>query len=483
MKARMAVIGVALGLTLFAGALRFWRLGAWPFFGDEIATLQEADFLWGESRADLATQSQRLPKLVPLAYTLHFFGYEVFGRDELGSRVVPALLGTLIVPLVFLLLRGPLGQPAALATALLIAVWPDHVNRSQDNRFYAIAAFFAFLCLLLGAHALRRRSTVLAVLAGIIAFAAVLSHTLEGILMAGLVGTLLLPQWMGERQLRWRLPVTAGVFCLLLAVFAACYVLPLARGWNRGETWGVSPILGLVTSVAQVGWPVLLLACLGALDVWREPSEQGVYWLTWTALWGVAASVLPFLVVFHAGYVFPMALGVFVLAGCAVGGIYDVLRPRGAVLGWGWVACACGFALPSLASHFSDGSRWDYRTAARHIAKSWREGDQVAAIRSGTLDVYLSVPVTTTWLPPGDPVPSLESLKACCDRVWIVVPSGRNGVDESLRRWLGQNCFEQFEVRRPRFDHVQHVVGVFLYDATRNRDPRLVRDDGDAPGP
>src|SRR5262249_47902579 len=114
-----------------------------------------------------------------------------------------------------------------------------------------------------------------------------------------------------------------------------------------------------------------------------------------------------------------------------------------------------------------------------HIAKSWRDGDQVAAIRSGTLNAYLSVPVTTTWLPGGDPVPTLETLRVCCDRVWVVVPSGRNGLDWGLRRWLSHNCSEQLEIRRPRFDHVQHVVEVFLYDAARHPALRVARDEPD----
>src|SRR5262249_30663864 len=95
---------------------------------------------------------------------------------------------------------------------------------------------------------------------------------------------------------------------------------------------------------------------------------------------------------------------------------------------------------------------------------------------SGTLDAYLSVPVATTWLSYADPVPTLEALKACSDRVWIVVPSGRNGLEWNIRHWLSQNCSEQLEIRRPRFDHVQHVVEVFLYDAARNPDLRIAQD-------
>lgn len=57
-----------------------------------------------------ASQLYRLPRMIPVSYSLLWIGYELFGRDEFGSRVMPALLGTLQVPLVYVFLRPLAGR-------------------------------------------------------------------------------------------------------------------------------------------------------------------------------------------------------------------------------------------------------------------------------------------------------------------------------------------------------------------------------------
>ena len=83
-------------------------------------------------------------------------------------------------------------------------------------------------------------------------------------------------------------------------------------------------------------------------------------------------ATLPFVVVYHPNYVFPLALAVLVLAGWAVAGVAERLRPAGAVVVVAWVSVALALQLPSVVSHYLDGSRPDYRTAARYVADHWQ---------------------------------------------------------------------------------------------------------------
>ena len=95
---------IALGLAVLAGGLRFYRLGDWPFRGDELATLQEWTAWVHGAPLDPGSQTYRLPRLLPLSYGFYSLGYELFGQDEFASRVCPALLGTLYVLLAFFML-------------------------------------------------------------------------------------------------------------------------------------------------------------------------------------------------------------------------------------------------------------------------------------------------------------------------------------------------------------------------------------------
>jgi hypothetical protein len=259
---------------------------------------------------------------------------------------------------------------------------------------------------------------------------------------------------------------TTTVFVLALAAF---YLYPLARGWNRGEGWGSSPTHQLMASVYEIGWPVALLAALGAVSAVRLRNEQGCYWLSWAALWAFASAALPLVIVFHSAYVFPLALGVLVLAGMAAGQIYCFLRQQSLVLATAWIAIVCALNLPSLASHYSDGSRHDYRTAAQYITKHWQPGDHVAAVAPGALRRYSDSCQDAVSLQTWDPLPELKQLGAQPGRTWVVIPSNRPGKSEELRKWLGANCTQELELKPQRYDYREHVVEVYLHVTGPNK--------------
>src|ERR1700741_308848 len=122
MSDKRALLVICLALGLLSASLRFFCLGAWPFAGDELATLAEAQSLVTQLDGPPTSQLDRIPRLLAPSSGLHYVAHELFGRDEFGAGVLAALLGTLHVLLVFLLLDKPLVRVPALATALLIAL-------------------------------------------------------------------------------------------------------------------------------------------------------------------------------------------------------------------------------------------------------------------------------------------------------------------------------------------------------------------------
>ena len=254
-------------LVLLAGSLRFYKLGSWSFGPDEVATLQEAASLFQETSLPRESDYYRLPRIIPLGYPIMHSGYTVFGRDEFGSRVVPALFGTASVLVVFLGLLRPLGTPTALATALLVAVWPAHLLVSQFNRFYMIAFFFASLSVILGIHAWVRRSVIWVALASLAAMLAGLSHTFLFLLLGGLFAAILCAAVAERSPIPWRMLTVVVAAGVVIGVFTTVYLLPLSRGWNSGETWGYSVPKAIQASVSSIGWPFVLLAPLGLVSL------------------------------------------------------------------------------------------------------------------------------------------------------------------------------------------------------------------------
>jgi 4-amino-4-deoxy-L-arabinose transferase-like glycosyltransferase len=463
MTSGRTVLVVALLLGLLAGGLRFFRLGAYPFAGDETATIEEAQSLLAAPTGLVSEQTDRLPRLIPLSHLIHALDYGLFGCDEFGSRALMALEGTLAVVLVFVGLSRPLGSSAALATALLVTVWPDHLFHSQQNRFYITAALFVSLCLVLGAQAVQRRSAWWTVGACLAALAAMLAHTIQVVLLPGLFVAILAATWAERKPVPWRMLLVVVLSGLAAVAIYLFYLRQIGGGWNAAEIWGYGPGRSLLASAMQPGWPVALLALLGAILFVRQRSAQGWYWLTWLGVWAAASAALPFAVVYHPNYVFPLAVAVLVLAGWAVAQVAERLRPAGAVVVVAWVSVALALQLPSVVSHYLDGSRPDYRTAARYVAEHWRSGDRLASISPGLVQHYAPLDGEFINLPRWNALPALRQAAAGPGRLWVVLASGRSGKEEAIGAWLGTHCTQQLQVRKRRFDYYEFTVEVFLY--------------------
>jgi hypothetical protein len=454
---------LAFVLMAIAGALRFYKLGDWPFAGDETATLAEEQSLFLHGDAPQDTQIYRLPRAIPLSHLFHHIGNSLAGLDEFGSRMMMAVLGTLSVGLVFLMLDALRGRVAAIATSLLVALWPEHILYSQQARFYIVAAFFAYLCILIGAFAAQRRSTLLCLLLGVSGFAAMLSHTLMGVLLPITFAGIFAAAVADRRPLPKNALLVFLGSVIAVGIFFQFYLRPLLSGWNTGATWGYGVLHSTLASVNMVGWPVVLLAALGFLVLLHERNGQNWYWITCTLGWAAAGVVFPLVVAHHPEYVFPLAISAVVLAGCAIAAVYEALRSRSLLIAVAWVGLACLGNLPSLASHYLDGSRPDMRTAAQYVKNHWQPGDRVTGFSVGLFCYYAPGCEPAIALPPTQAAPKLAELADGKGRLWVVVQSGRSGLPEDLRKWLGTRCSHELKVRRTRFDYADNCVDVFLY--------------------
>jgi len=453
---------VCLGLTLLAASLRFYKLGEWPFANDELATIAEERTLCEGQTSSPESQTYRLPRAIPLSYFFLHVGNGLFGRDEFGSRVITAIFGTLGVAVIFLLMDVLKGRPTAVACGLLMALWPDHVFQSQQTRFYIIVAFFAELALLLGALAAQRRSAIFAIVACLATFAALLCHAvmaiLWGIIFLGIIAGSFAERRAFPRHAAWAFLATG----IGIAAFGLLYLKPLMGGWNASESWGYGSLHSLMASVNVLGWPVALLGVLGMLLLMRERDAQSWYWVVCALGWVLASVLLPRFMVYHPAYVFPLAPAMIVVAACAIGTVHDRLRTKGAFVAAAWVGLACMATLPSLASHYKDGSRDDIRTPAQYIAKNWRSGDRVTGYAMGGFRHY--APGYEPAIPfAADPLETIHELLKDNQRVWIIVQSYRGGLPPDLEHYLGTHCSHELRVRRGRFDYADYCVDVFLF--------------------
>jgi hypothetical protein len=445
--------------------MRFYRLGDWSLAGDETATFEEVDSLLTHRPAELKNQIDSLPRLIPLAHGSLAVGYTLFGRSEFGCRTLPALLGSLNVALFYLLLRGSLGTLPALTSALFVALWPEHIFHSQENRFYIPAELMSSLCMATGALAAQRHSLGWMAIACLSAFLAVLFHTTLGLLQVGLVISFTVANVWDHRPGAWFLLGAILVTSLASRFLFTGYLMPIYRSWNFGSGWGYGPVQAVLASVVQLGLPATILAMLGALFAIQERSAQGCYWVVWAGLWFTVCLFLPQMMIYQPSYAFAFAPPICVLAGVAVARIYEMLKPVAPIAAAGWFCLVFLLNAPSVVSHYIDGSRHDFRSAALYIADHFQEGDRIAATSPALLSYYAPVCRGAIPLTSWHPQPDLEATAAKPGRLWIVLGSSRSGKGEELTQWLSKHAQLQAEFRKMRLDYYDYEVEVYLRPA------------------
>ncbi|NLA38267.1 MAG: phospholipid carrier-dependent glycosyltransferase, partial [Methanomicrobiales archaeon] len=162
---------ILIGLTLIGFFLRFYNLGWNSLWLDEASTLsfarQSLIGIW-ESTAG----GEFNP---PLFYWLEH-GMLAFGESEFVLRLLPALLGVLTIPVIYLVGKEFLDRNVGIIAAALLAFSPFHIFYSQEARAYAPMLFFFSLALLFYLRASRSNEIRSWVLFGIFSAIAFWMH-------------------------------------------------------------------------------------------------------------------------------------------------------------------------------------------------------------------------------------------------------------------------------------------------------------------
>ena len=386
LSGELAAYAVLVALAL---ALRLLDLGDRPFHHDES---QDAYFSWvffthGDYSYDPLLHG-------PLRFYLTSLMYLLFGASDFTARLAPALMGTLIVALPFLL-RRQIGRVAAFAVAVLLAVDPSFLYYSRFAREDIYVACLtlamaivvlrfldqprrhhpALLGALLAASFATKESTFITVAVGGSFFAGLLATQLVQARTRGRAwgSTALVsaPAGLGREAWGWGLAVFAGVFTVLFTVFLT-RPSGLGDGLFDGLTYwlGQQPVgrggepsyfYGILLLAEE--WPVLLLAAIGvalaiarptvtrAFLVWYFVASLAVYsWAGEKFAWLILHPLLPLIL----------------LAGIGVQEIWRARRPwlrraglGAVVLGAVFIGRAIGLLLPTESA-----SRRGQRTSA-----------------------------------------------------------------------------------------------------------------------
>ncbi len=373
-------------LTAAALALRLYDLGDRPFHHDES---QDAYFSW----TFFTNGDYEYNPLLhgPFRFYLTAAMYAVFGDSDFTARLAPALMGTLMVPLPYLL-RGQIGRVGAFASAALLAFGPSYLYFS---RFAREDIYFASVSLALLVVTFRFLDTPRRYHpAAVGALLAVLFSIKETTFITGFVAftffvILLLTPYrhrlidpvraVGLDAWGWAVAAFVGVYTILFTTFLTHpegvkglytgldYWLGQHEVGRGGEAWSFYIVLLFGNE-----WPVLLLAAAGVVLAVRTRSLLGAF-LAW-------AFVVSLIVYSWAGEKFAWLilhplLPALLLAGMGVQAVWDAReRWYGKV---GAVVVLLGFAYAGYASFLVNAVN---RADPRELLVSTQSSEEVAKI-------------------------------------------------------------------------------------------------------
>jgi uncharacterized membrane protein len=141
------IYGLLLLFTVLGAALRFYKLGEWSFWIDEINTINRATLHYGELDL-LLNHIPPTRNWVPVSTILTAQALNIWGVSEWSARLASVLIGIASIPILYFPTRKVFGTWVALIAALLLAVSPWHLYWSQNARFYASLLLFYSLALI-----------------------------------------------------------------------------------------------------------------------------------------------------------------------------------------------------------------------------------------------------------------------------------------------------------------------------------------------
>jgi 4-amino-4-deoxy-L-arabinose transferase-like glycosyltransferase len=449
-------------IILFAAALRFYRLGEWSFWFDEISTINRASSHY----SDLHGLLQNIPPAInwiPLSVILTGFVTNALGISEWSSRLVPAVIGIISIPAIYFPTRKEFGTTIGLISALLLAVSPWHIEWSQNARFYSSLMLLCILALFAFYYALENDQPVLICLFLMLLYLAT-SERITALMIVPVVimYPLLLKILPFEKPPGLRLRnliiiFLAGVAFILYEIYGLISMgnsslldTFLVFSPNRGP----DPARLLAYILFNIGIPLVCLAFFGGIYLLMKKNRSGLFFFLGAVIPVGLLLIANSFMYTDERYAFITLPSWIILGALATTEIFSETRNQSKVLAFGVLALLLANAAYSnlLYSLENNGNRLD-----------WRKGFELIRERSVDGDLFVSYwpDLGTYYL--GKDVLSLidvnaELMNARGQRAWFVIDNFAVWSVSETSLWVERHCelimSDEMFVNGTRFLHI-----------------------------
>lgn len=382
-----------IALTLLGIGLRLYKLDTWSFWTDEVHTIRHSASAWDgntdvrilaypPTALGLWLQGIDIDSLGP--HDVDIAAYRPAGVTHWNARLPSTLFAIITIPLLGWFSRRFLGDRAALMVTLLLVIATWHIWMSQSARFYTQQFLFynlALICWYRAVHREDKMSVGWMIATAVFTFCATTSQ-LPSLMIVGFFGIDWIIGLFRKPRIRFGWIGWAAMLTAVAVVFVLIKTLrPEGFSGFVGNDQSIPKLV--VGTLFMVGWPVLLMAAIGLIAMWKRENRLVTY-LAIACIW-------PMLVMCaislngtdtHVRYIFICLYAWLALASLGLVWAIESLRAKP----WGWAAGTAvvllvvgGIMYTNLGYYTSGyGFRERWQDAFRYINKHRQPGDKVA---------------------------------------------------------------------------------------------------------
>lgn len=462
--------GLLAAITLLAAVLRFYKLGDWSFWIDEIFTINHAQAHFS-SLEKLINHIPPKQNWIPVSVIFSAGVINVLGISEWSVRLVSAMIGTLSIPILYFPYRKIFGIQATLIALLLLAISPWHIFWSQNARFYTSLLLLYTLALAALYFGIERNRLRYFILFFVLLYLAS-SERIFTFFIVPVIAVYLIVSWL----LKFEKPPginLRNIFILSLPIIVGGMIELYSRIANGGSRFfgdfdwfflyrNDDPIRLLGNISFNLGVPLIVLAIFSGIFLLVKKNHAGLLMLS--------GAVVPTVILIAANpfiftkdrYVFVTLFSWVILAAFVV---KELFKSTNGLHRWLAVAVLMILFFDAASDSLlyyrvNNGNRRDWKGAFALAQQRGREEDVFVMWWPELGHYYLNQEIIA--LRDIDPETVIRSGK----RFWFVIDSETAWGNKQMKLWIEQNA-ELVEVKYLRTPD-DFYLRLYLYDPARN---------------
>jgi mannosyltransferase len=374
---------ILLCITAIGIFLRFYHLGFNSLWLDEASTYTFATMsLSGIWQA--TTGGEFNP---PLFYWMEHVMLAL-GNNETILRFIPAVLGSLTVPLVYIVGKEFVDRNVGIIAATACAFSPFLIYYSQEARAYSVVLFFIVFSMVFFLRALKTDDTMDWVLFGILSSLAFWSHFYAMVIIGALVLYALSVKFPAMRKDIGSIKpmiIAGAVFAVICLPLILVTIQLFAKRTASTPTFGIQGFGIIIETFRQIsGFSdlamilLLILFIIGICQAFLMDKNKGLFLVSLTVLTFAISYFLSYKIPMEPRYLIFLAPVFFIGVALSYKPVWNVYRNPAVV--YGLMVLVVILGAPVLVNMYSGYTKDDWRGFSGQVQQATHPGDLVVLI-------------------------------------------------------------------------------------------------------